>query len=195
MITETDQQILEAARKEFQEKGYNGARMQNIADLAGISKPALHYYFRTKENLFQKIFDATLEEYLPMLNTWKNDALNWQEKIELFVDSLLKYVQEGHMLFLVREINRNPELLAERIKKAKSLNVFVAYFEDLVSKGKVKKVDVKVLYIMLHSVCSFPVLNKQMFQMSLRISEKQYDELMQTYAKSVAEILINAIKK
>ena len=51
----TEQQILEAARKIFREKGFEGARMQEIADAAKINKAMLHYYFRSKELLFQRI--------------------------------------------------------------------------------------------------------------------------------------------
>lgn len=195
MVTDTEQKIVDAARKVFGQKGFNGARIQNIADLAGISKPSLHYYFRTKENLFKKIFDEALEEYMPLLNTWKNDSLSWEEKIEFFAEKLVEYVQQGHMLFLIREINRNPELLEERIKTSKSPNKFVSYFEELMSRDKTIQADARVLYIMLHSVCSFPILNRQMFQKTLRLSEKQYSELMQTYAKSAAALIINAIKK
>lgn len=195
MVTETEQKILIAARKEFEQKGFNGARMQNVADLAGISKPSLHYYFRTKENLFKKIFDEALEEYMPLVNTWINDSLSWDEKIKFFTSELVKYVKEGHMLFLIREINRNPDLLEERIKKSKTPNKFVRYFEELMQKKNIRQTDARTLFIMLHSICSFPVLNNQMFQKTLRLSEKQYNELMQSYAKTAAELIINAIKK
>jgi TetR/AcrR family transcriptional regulator len=49
----TEQKILSAARREFSEKGLDGARMQAIADAAGTNKALLHYYFRSKENLFE----------------------------------------------------------------------------------------------------------------------------------------------
>ncbi|MFW6157387.1 MAG: TetR/AcrR family transcriptional regulator, partial [Balneolaceae bacterium] len=53
---ETEAQIFEAAQKVFQRNGYAGARMQEIADEAGINKSMLHYYYRSKEKLFQAIF-------------------------------------------------------------------------------------------------------------------------------------------
>ena len=52
----TEEQILVAARKVFIEKGFEGTRMQEIANEAGINKALLHYYFRTKEKLFEQIF-------------------------------------------------------------------------------------------------------------------------------------------
>ena len=48
----TEQKILLAARKIFFQKGLAGARMQDIANEAGINKAILHYYFRSKDQLF-----------------------------------------------------------------------------------------------------------------------------------------------
>ncbi len=195
MLTDTEKKIMNSARAEFEQKGFNGARLQAIADAAGISKPSLHYYFRSKENLFQKIFDEALDEYMPIVNTWKNDSLTWEQKIVSFTQELVKYVQNGHMLFIIREINRNPDLLEDRIKKGKGTNSFVTYFEEMVQQDEIQQTDSRILFIMVHSICSFPVLNSQMFQKSLKLSEKKYNELMEDYAKVVADLIINAIKK
>lgn len=195
MATEIEQNILIAARKEFEEKGFNGARMQSIADLAGISKPSLHYYYRSKENLFQKIFDQALEEYIPIIQTWTDDSLTWEEKIRVFISALVRSAHEGYMLFLIREINRNPSLLEERLKnKPKGPNKLVAYFEGAMSRNEMRQTDPRVLFMMIHSVCSFPALNSQMFQRALKLTEKQYSELMKTYAETCAQLIIHSLK-
>ncbi len=49
----TEQKILNAAREEFINTGLKGARMQEIADRAGVNKALLHYYFRSKEKLYE----------------------------------------------------------------------------------------------------------------------------------------------
>lgn len=87
--TESELKILDAARMEFEQKGYNGARMQRIADVAGISKASLHYYFRSKDNLFKKIFDNAIEEYMPLVNTWTDDLLSWEEKVLRFTENFM----------------------------------------------------------------------------------------------------------
>ena len=56
-----EEKILSAARKIFTTKGMAGARMQDIANEAGINKALLHYYYRDKEKLFETIpFDEQL---------------------------------------------------------------------------------------------------------------------------------------
>jgi AcrR family transcriptional regulator len=52
----TEEKIFDAATVVFEEEGLSGARMQNIADRAGINKALLHYYFRTKDHLFEAVF-------------------------------------------------------------------------------------------------------------------------------------------
>ena len=58
----TEQIILEAAEAEFLEKGYSNAKMMAIAQRAGVAHSMLHYYFRSKENLFQGILQQKMRE-------------------------------------------------------------------------------------------------------------------------------------
>ncbi|MFA5669361.1 MAG: helix-turn-helix domain-containing protein [Balneolaceae bacterium] len=60
MEKETEERIFEAAQHVFQLRGYEGARMQEIADEAGINKSMLHYYFRNKSALFQEVFKKNI---------------------------------------------------------------------------------------------------------------------------------------
>ena len=57
----TEDKIVDAAKKVFIQKGMDGARMQQIADEAGINKALLHYYFRTKNKLFEKVFSIVFK--------------------------------------------------------------------------------------------------------------------------------------
>ena len=61
----TEQKILDAAKEVFQHKGLTGARMQEIADKAGINKALLHYYYRTKDKLFEKVFEYAFSLFIP----------------------------------------------------------------------------------------------------------------------------------
>ncbi|MGM0377463.1 MAG: TetR/AcrR family transcriptional regulator [Bacteroidota bacterium] len=65
--SDTEEQILKAARRLFENKGFYGARMQEIADEAGINKSLLHYYFRSKEGLFDQIFLEAFKDFWPSI--------------------------------------------------------------------------------------------------------------------------------
>lgn len=193
--TQTEQRILETARLEFETKGYDGTRMQKIADAAGISKASLHYYFTSKDKLFETIFDQALEEYIPIVNTWTDDRLQWEDKLKRFTEEVSHFIRNGRMLFIIREVNRNPDLLTKHIKNKEVPNRVVSFFSTLISKNEINNMDPRLFYIFLNSLCCFPVINREMFQKTLRMESGEYEELMQSYSASVAEFFINAIKK
>src|SRR5690348_12797365 len=64
----TEKRRLKAARKVFLANGMAGARMQDIADAAGINKALLHYYFRSKDKLFEMIFKEAMTGFVPWAN-------------------------------------------------------------------------------------------------------------------------------
>jgi AcrR family transcriptional regulator len=186
--------LLRTARTVFEEKGFSGTRMQAIADRSGMSKATLHYYFRSKENLFDKVFDEAISEFIPVISTWEMDDLSWEEKVVRFTGKLVEFIEKGSMLFIIREINRNPELITKRAQGKKKPNKFVAYFEALVASGAIRPVDPKLLYIFINSLCFFPSMNSVMFREGLRLSQKQYEGLMAQYAEAVASFFIHALK-
>lgn len=194
LSADVEQRILTAARKEFEVKGYAGARMQAIADEAQISKASLHYYFRSKDGIFQRIFDEAFEEYLSIISKLTVETPDWENQIREFTGVLFEYIRCGRVLFLVREINRDPDLINKRLEKKKKSEQ-VAYFERLQATGKITSTDPRLLFIFLNSLCSFPVMNRVMFQKALRLSPRQYDEMMSDYARSVCDFFIQAIRK
>ena len=65
----TEEKIFEAATEVFVEKGMDGARMQDIANQAGINKALLHYYYRTKEKLFNAVFEMIARKILKKIRS------------------------------------------------------------------------------------------------------------------------------
>ena len=78
----TEDAILQVARKVFTQKGLSGARMQDIADEAGVNKALLHYYFQSKEKLFALIFDQEFEKFFSSLAVIISSDLGLFEKIK-----------------------------------------------------------------------------------------------------------------
>ena len=65
--------------------GYDGSRMQDIADVAGINKALLHYYFRSKDKLFEKVFDAKIQGFFPQVGEVFNQDIPFIDKIYFFI--------------------------------------------------------------------------------------------------------------
>ncbi|HSQ40694.1 MAG TPA: TetR/AcrR family transcriptional regulator [Fibrobacteraceae bacterium] len=94
----TREKILQAARQEFIENGLRGARMQEIADRAGINKALLHYHFRDKENLYDAALQSVLLLPERLLEIFSEDApkgLELEMAVRRLVDMLIGTLQEN----------------------------------------------------------------------------------------------------
>jgi len=113
MISSTEERIYEAARKVFIQKGMDGARMQEIADEAGMNKALLHYYFRSKENLFRAVFKDIFSTFFNRVRYTLFSDAPVREKLIVFIDNYIEMIQANPYVpqFILNEINRDPKVL------------------------------------------------------------------------------------
>lgn len=94
----TEAKILQAAREIFHIYGFQGTRMQQIADKAGINKAMLNYYFRDKKKLFNAIFDEAIERIFPALIVLISEDIPIFDKIRKIVDFYIQMLMENQYL-------------------------------------------------------------------------------------------------
>ena len=119
MPNDTQQLILNTARKHFVQKGYAGARTQEIADEAGINKALLHYYYRSKEQLFHEITINILSTIIPeFTKAIDNNGTVW-EKLEIMVEKYIHTLSEHPDIpfFIMSEISQQREGFIAELKK------------------------------------------------------------------------------
>lgn len=131
---QTEEKIFDAATIVFEEKGMDGARMQDIANRAGINKALLHYYFRTKEMLFEAVFQKLAGKIFAKFAPVFDEGLTLEEKLRFFYREHLEFMKNNPRLpfFIISEINRNPA----RIKKLIRHIDFNRFWEMLESQHK-----------------------------------------------------------
>ena len=81
--------ILQAAEKVFAEAGFGGATMQLIADMAGLPKANLHYYFPTKEALYRQVVQNIFQIWLRAADVF-DSASNPAEAIAAYIDAKME---------------------------------------------------------------------------------------------------------
>jgi TetR/AcrR family transcriptional regulator len=196
----TEERILKAAKEVFVKKGMAGARMQDIADEAGINKALLHYYFRNKEKLFEVIFIEAANKLFPRINEIFASDQPLFEKIESFCDEYITVVMENPYLplFVLNEINQKPEYFLQKVWSGKNRphpEKFLQQIEKEVKKGTIKRVSPLHLLINLISMTIFPFVSKPVFQKNLGLDELQYRSVMEQRKKEIPRFIIDAIKK
>lgn len=194
------EKILEAARKVFLTKGLAGARMQDIADEAGMNKALLHYYFSSKEKLFEVIFMEEAQKFFPRINFIFESDLPLFEKIEQFtIEYIDEMVQNPYLpLFVVNEINQAPDNFLNKIwgkEYQPRPQKFLAQIEKEVKKGTIKPISPLHLLLNIISMCIFPFMGKPMIMRTIGLDELQFRTLMEQRKKEIPQFIINSIKK
>lgn len=104
-----EHKIIEAAKATFLKKGYKDTNMADIAAEVGLTRPAMHYYFRTKERLFQAVFGDILMSFIPQIKVSLSADIPLELKISQIVETYMSVLEDSPTLpvFIVQEINRD----------------------------------------------------------------------------------------
>ncbi len=195
----TENKILVAAKKVFIIKGMTGARMQEIANEADINKSLLHYYFRSKEKLFEAVFKDTFYQFIPKIDMLLSSKLSLQDKIKGFVNEYLELLQENPHLpqFILHELNRDPERLVElmNLSGIKQIDP-ITNLERELKALKIKNVNAKHLFINIIALCIFPFIARPILEHVIFDTEQgSFEKLIEERKTEIPEFIINSIIK
>ena len=193
----TEQAILEAAKKVFVRKGLDGARMQEIADEAGINKALLHYYFRTKEKLFESIFSQVIQGFAPCIVAIMTSELPLFSKVEIFADSYIDLLRENPYVpnFLVNENNRNPERFVNMLKgQGVNPNILRDQITREFEAGIICETTVEELMVNLVSLCVFPFVARNIFCNMFGLNIEEYNAFLLNRKKEIPKLIIGSLQ-
>ena len=195
----TEEQILTAANQVFQRDGFAGARMQDIADLAGINKAMLHYYYRSKEKLFQAVFVSIMKQVIQELGGVMVSELHLFDKIRLFFDRHISFMQQHQFLpgFIIGELNRNPELVVNAMQQIQMQNTFggfISQIKEAVASGEIKPIDPVQLFVNMLALSVFPFGARGMLFGVMQFDEAKFAAFVEERKTLCAEMIINSIR-
>jgi AcrR family transcriptional regulator len=194
----TEGRILDAAMEVFIAKGFDGARMQEIADFADINKALLHYYFRSKDKLFEAVFQETLLRIGPMVLSFVNEPIPLEVKIWKFVDDYIEIIKNNPKLplFILNEIHVNPDRVLNFLNIGAFLDTDVLQ-EQLNKETDVSglsRIDVKHFVVNILSMTIFPFIGKPIMQKTLKIKEDEWGKFLEERKRIIPQTIMNWIK-
>ncbi len=196
--TSTENQILEAAKHVFQNKGMDGARMQEIADEAKINKAMLHYYYRSKQLLFEAVFRNAFSLLAPQLNKVLNDDSSIEDKVRNFTSSYISFISKHPYIpnFIIQELNRNPEFIKKIGENGAFPNIdkFKKQVETEVKQGILKPIAAEQLFVHLLSLNVFPFVAKPLLKAFVNLDDKAFKQFIEIRKTAVADFIIQSIK-
>lgn len=158
-----EQAILEAAEREFIAKGFAGARTTSIAQAAGVTHAMLHYYFRTKELLFERILDEKMRLLgHSILTTFGDVNLPLQQRLREGISNHFDFIAQNPGLprFIVNEVFSAPERY--EVMQHRIAEIAGAILSDLqheldasAARGETDAVDARMLMLDIVSLNIF----------------------------------------
>jgi len=189
--------ILDAARAVFTEKGMAGARMQEIADRAGINKAMLHYYFRSKEKLFDRVFQEAFQQFWPKIETQLNADMNPKLLIKGIIESYVELFLEKPYLpnFIISELTRDPERIEKLMQKSGVAPIqLVRYVKHQMEKGVIVEMDPRELFINVIALCIFPFAARPLISRIIWENDQDsYTAFLKRRKESVFQFIENII--
>ena len=199
---DTESRILIAAEQEFMAKGYAGARTTSIAEAAGVTHAMLHYYFRTKDKLFERIIaekTALLKEL--MLGSIDSSDLPLDTLITTLISRHIDFIaaNPGLPRFMVVEVFGNSECLA--VMRNQLINYAPGFIADLqrridadASRGICRQVDAVMLLIDIVSLNLFSFMSAPLFNAILGADFVGSPEFVELRKKENIETIMRKLK-
>ena len=199
---DTETRILQAAEKEFFEKGYIGARTTSIAEAAGVTHTMLHYYFRTKDKLFEQIVSKKINMLGDIiLSAIGDNNLPLEDRIRQGVERHFDFISANQDLprFIVNEVFSHPErieILKTSIQNIVNdlLNNLQQEIDEYAAKGLCQQADARMILIDIVSLNVFSFMAAPIVKEAIGYSYKSYDEFLTFRKKENVETVLRKLK-
>ncbi len=198
----TEDRILRAATEVFLQHGKDGARMQAIAERAGVNKALLHYYFRSKEKLYQRVIVNLVDHAIKaVLISIPHDG-RFRDFLTAFISNYVDHLAATPELirFVLWEVGsswRDPEKAAtigtifkQALERyAGGRNLLLDTIQKAVERGEIRPVDPLHFTISLLAVCVYPFVARPL----LEVVFSELDVLSEDFLKARKQELVELL--
>ncbi len=158
---DTEDRILDAALSVFSKKGKDGARMQEIADEAGINKALLHYYFRSKDRLYEAVFRNVFTQFTLQHAQSVREAPTFAETLKSFIDGFIESIRQKPDIVRLM-VNENlaggntlGRLITEKTHESAPPSILKLKLTEAVESREIRAVNVEHTLLTILSCCLF----------------------------------------
>ena len=197
-----EQEILLAAEKLFAEKGFKGATTSLIAAEAGVTHAMLHYYFRTKEQIFLKVCDSYMEEVRSELRPIMEPAVYDVKLIKTVTEICFDFFSShsGQMSLFLEVAEERPELLEEYVAElgrymGGAITAHQERTEAAVREGKINDISFSDLLLDIVSVCASPFFFEPVVDNIMKMDAARKKEFLESRKREAVELIANRIVK
>ncbi len=200
----TQQKILNAAREEFIERGYEGARIQRIADNSGANKAMIYYYFTSKKELYRRVITNVFGGALGQIRGIFEVEMSVEEKVKALVDFYVSFYRSntGFVRLMLREIASNSPVLTEVLEELKDTIKGYDYpgavetrLLGINSGSKVRDIDPRHTMMSLVSMCVGFFIFRPVASAILSLSPEEAKRFAAERSEHISDLLLHGILK
>ena len=201
-MSATEQKIIDSASEIFLKKGKDGARMQEIADHAGINKALLFYYFRSKDRLFEEVFKNEVKTIITNIIDAISETDNFYDFLTQFVRTYLKFITPRRTLmrFIFWEISKTRGTITSYFwevfnQRGYNENPIVSKIKHAIDSGQIRPVNPEHLILSLLGMCIFPSMAAPLIEDILRYKINLDDPaFLKKREKVIVDLIWNGVK-
>jgi TetR/AcrR family transcriptional regulator len=188
--TGTEHLIKDTAKRLFFAEGKLHATTQEIADAAGVNRTLVNYYFRSRDALFDQVFNEAQESLIKMIAEVIESDMPFKEKIENLISVFLKEAMQFpyRELFIITEMNRH-DVINGKKASIKTVNAFLEQIKVEMDKGTIKAMNPRHFSINLFALMAYPLVTAPLQKILFDMNDADYSALMEERKKLIFEII------
>jgi TetR/AcrR family transcriptional regulator len=188
--TGTEQLIKDTAKRIFFYEGKFHATTQDIADGAGVNRTLVHYYFRSRDILFEQVVKEAKEELRDTLDKVLRSKLSFKDKIKKFIDVFMDETMAYpyRELFVITETNRHEKQEIDHIHET-HIKPFLAEIKAEMDAGNIIATDPRQFMMSLFSLMAYPVLSESLNKTFLKISDTEFPKMMKQRKQLIFDMM------
>lgn len=186
---QTQELIKETAKNLFFVQGWFDATTQEIADEAGVNRTLINYYFRSRDNLVQIVFDEAHKVEKEKSEIIMRSELPFKEKITHFIEGSLQTSLQYPYLetYIVSQINKGT--CHKRDVEKEDLEMFYKDIKIEMELGNIEKMEPIQFIINMISLLIFPSAIRPLFMENMMIDDKEFDRLISDRKDIILKLL------
>ena len=196
-----EQDILRAAEKMFVLKGFKGATTNLIAAEAGVTHAMLHYYFRTKDQIFLKVFYSYVEQMRQALKAVMEEDVYDVGVIGKATEILFDFFWEhrGHVALFLEVADERPDLLEAYVSElgglmGPALEAHEERTRIAVGKGQIREITFASLLADIVSVCSPAIFFEPVLDNLFKLDPDAKEEYLAERRKEAVLLITGRLK-
>lgn len=193
--------ILKVAEDLFMDKGFNGVSTTEIAQKVGCNQALIHYYYRTKANLFQKVFENKLRYLVSQFDITDESEEDFEERLSNRISKHYEILKQNPKLpiFILNEINNNSETI-HWLKEAFKNNIpsFIVKFQkeldEEVKSTRIREVNAMDLILNIISLNVFMFISLPIVEYFFNSQNESIDQFVENRKKEIIQTILNSIR-